>query len=115
MGYLGTVPKTGSKTPSVPNPILATAWTVEIRPDDGLPPADFEVYHIAITGPGGTFRVYLDDELYSVAVRGDINEYDPNNAIFVRRGQTIFFYWSTGSGSAPRVWIRCRQPEVGRI
>jgi hypothetical protein len=106
-GYLGQRAQTG--VTNLPSPRGSGLWVVRFTPRD-LYPDDFEVYHMAVTGPGGNFWVYVDDALYSVADRGDINEWDPAAPMFVRRGQQVFFYWSIGSGSAPTVWLYCQQP-----
>lgn len=106
--YLGHRRQTGFL--DAQNPRGAGFWTVRWRPQD-LYPGAFEVYHAALQGPGGNFWVYLDDVFYSAAVRGDINEYDPIHPMFVRAGQTISFYWSIGSGTAPTVTLFAQQPR----
>lgn len=106
-GYLGSRDAIGFLNPG--NPIASGAWSVRFTPAD-LYPADFVVYHIALLGPGGAFRVYLDDRFYSVAARGDVNEYDPVHPMFVRRGQTIWFHWAIATGSAPAVSLYARAP-----
>ncbi len=107
--YLGSRLAAGLADPN--NPRGAGFWTVEFRPQD-LPVDDFEVYHIALQGPGGNVWVYLDTTFYSAAARGDINEYDPNSPMYVRKGQSIFFYWSTAEGNAPTITLFCRTPDV---
>lgn len=107
MTYLGRRSATGAPDPS--NPLGAGCWSVKFGPAD-LYPADFEVYHIAVEGPGGTFRVYIDNAFYSPAARGDINEYDPVHPMYMRRGESILFYWSIATGSAPSVTIYSRTP-----
>lgn len=107
-GYLGSRAAAGSTT-LYASPRGAGLWTVRFGPRDLYPDA-FEVYHITLIGPGGDFWVYIDDALYSVADRGDINEWDPQHPMFVRPGQSISFYWSIGTGSAPTVWLYARQP-----
>lgn len=109
MTYLGHRSATGFLDPD--NIIAAGNYTVKFTSAD-LPPDDFEVFHIAITGPGGNFRVYLDTVFYSNTDRGDINEYDPKWAMYVRRGQTIFFYWSLAAGTVPTVSIFCKTPGM---
>lgn len=106
-GYLGSRSGTGFLNPE--NPIASGSWSVQFGPAD-LVPSDFEVYHIALLGPGGPFRVYLDSTFYSTSPRGDINEYDPTHPMYVRRGQTIWFHWQVATGSAPQVTIFARQP-----
>lgn len=112
MTNLGHRPATGFADPANPNG--SGCWTVRWRPDE-LPATDFEVYHAVILGPGGKFDVYLDDSIYSTGVRGDRNEYDPNNAMPVRKGQTIFFYWTISTGTRPTARIDLRTPTSGGI
>jgi len=110
-GYLGyrgasTVAKSAS------NRIAAGSWVATFLPAD-LYQEDYEIYHISVKGPAGFFDVYLDDTFYSTAVRSDRNEYDPKNPIYVRRGQTITFHFSSSSNPAPTVNIFARQPQQG--
>lgn len=107
MSYLGRRSKTGFLDPN--NPLGAGNWTAKFTPAD-LYPADFVVYHAALTGPGGTFRVFIDNAFYSTAARGDINEYDPVHPMYVRRGESILFYWTIATGAAPEVTIYARTP-----
>ena len=86
-------------------------WRTQVLPAD----TDFEVWHGALRGPGGQFLVYLDDQLYDVGENGAINAYEPNIAMYVRKGQEISMHWSIATGTAPMVWLYLRQPEVGRI
>lgn len=105
--YLGARPATGILDPN--NPYVPGAYTVTFGPDD-LYPDDFEIFHMALTGPGGRFLVYIDTQLYSASIRGDLNEYNPAFPMYVRRGQSIFFYWNLATGTAPRVWLYSRSP-----
>lgn len=114
MTYLGSRQATGYSDTSGQNPFGSGYWTARFRVEE-LPPEDFEMFHAAVRGPGGYFLVYIDTAFYSTADRGDINEFDPQQAMYVRRGQELFFYWSVPSsqGSAPQVWIYLRTPEIG--
>lgn len=77
---------------------------------------DFEIYHGSAEGPGGYFKVYLDQDFYGAGQNGIINEYNPRTAaMFVRKGQTITVVWSIGTGAAPTVRFWMRTPEVGRV
>jgi hypothetical protein len=87
-------------------------WTVRFRPDDLNIPGEFEVYHISLRGPGGFFDVYIDDAFYSTAIRGDRNEYDPTQPMILREGQTVYFYWTIATGTAPKVWVYCRTGAI---
>lgn len=96
------------------NRITAGCWVVTFLPQ-AMPSQDFEVWHGAAIGPGGYFLNYIDDTLYGVGENGRINEYAPPAAMYVRKGQTLTYHWSIATGAAPQVWLRFRQPEVGRL
>lgn len=102
-----------------PNKIVTGGWVVVFKPEDLPADPAFEMWHAAITGPGGYFLVYLDDYLYGVGANGQINEYAPaGSAMYVNKGQTITFHWSltpTTGPTAPVAYIYLRQPEVGRL
>lgn len=108
---LGTRIARGTADPS--NPQGAGFWTVSFTPRVLAIPMDFEVYHIALKGPiGSQFQIFLDSSFYDNVIRGDVNSWDPNQAMYVRRGQTIFFYWNTAAAPAPNVTIFCRQTSA---
>jgi hypothetical protein len=110
MGNLGNRSAQGVLDPL--NPKGVGFWTVKFDPKD-LPADQFEVYHIALTGPGGYFFVYIDTAFYSTSPRGDVNEYDPKQAMPVRPGQTIYFYWNNAIATPrPEVWIYLRTPQI---
>lgn len=100
---------------SAANRIASGNWLVTYTPEMLPRDATFEVWHGAVIGPGGYFRVYLDDALFGVGENGAINEYSPKQPMFVRKGQTITLHWSIATGTAPQCWLYFRQPEVGRI
>lgn len=106
-GYLGSRSAAGFLNSE--NPIGAGCWSVKFGPAD-LYPADFLVYHIALVGPGGPFRVFIDNIFYSASSRGDLNEYDPTHPMYVRRGESIWFHWIVSTGTAPAVTIYSRVP-----
>lgn len=111
MGYLGNRPKQGFLDPD--NKIAAGNWTVAFYPQDFQIPNDFEVYHIAVMGPAGSlFQVYVDSEFYDYVPHGDVNSWDPNNALYLHPGQIVYFYYSVSTGSAPFITLRCREPLV---
>lgn len=111
MGYLGFRSKDGAL--SADNPFFAGGWAVTFAPEDlGISETQFEIYHIAVEGPNQpscNLQLWLDTTFYSATVRGDINDYDPNQAIVVRSGQSVNFYWDTTSTPAPTVSIFLRQ------
>jgi hypothetical protein len=110
MGDLGTREAMGA-TGVQTNPFGSTCWTVSFTPGVlNIPLPSFEVYHMAIRGPSGSqFQIYLDTTFYSNVVRGDVNDWDPSQPMHVGSGRTIYFYWNTGTGSAPTATIYCRE------
>lgn len=108
-GQLGVRPATGIL--SADNRNVPGSWVVTFTPGEDLPAIDVEVWHIAVKGPPGNFDVYIDDAFYSTAVRSDRNEYDPKHPMYVRRGQTITFHFSSADTPAPQVWLYLRQPR----
>lgn len=112
MSDLGKLPRIG--VTSQLNRITPGGWVVFFRTQD-LPTADFEVWHGSARGPGGYALVYLDDALYGVLENGQINEYAPTIAMFVKDGQEISVHWSIATGTAPTVTLYFRTPEVGRL
>lgn len=108
VGYLGSRQAIGVL--SADNKNVAGGWVVTFKTQD-LYPTDFEVYHIAIKGPAGNMLVFIDENFYSAAPRTDVNEYDPKQPMFVRRGEGITFHLSSTATPAPKVWIYCRQPQ----
>lgn len=108
-GYLG---QRGASTVKLDaaNKYVAGSWVATFLSQD-LYPEDFEVWHIALLGPAGGFRVYIDDTYYSSDDRSDQNEYDPKNAMYVRAGQAISFHFKSASTPQPIVNIFARQPK----
>lgn len=111
MAYLGFRSKKGVLLAS--NPFSAGGWGVEFTPEDIHIQEQYEIFHIAVQGPNQpscNLQLWLDTIFYSTTVRGDINDYDPNQPISVRSGQSVNFYWDTTVNPAPMVTIFCRQP-----
>jgi hypothetical protein len=116
MGQLGDTVATGKLSTQqlfIPGTLL---WVCSF-PVDNLPrDQDFEVYHGSAEGPGGVFKVYLDDKFYGAGRNGTINEYNPrSSAMYVRKGQAITVVWSIGTGNPPTVRFWMRTPEVGKL
>lgn len=110
MADLGSRQLTG--TPDASNPLLAGGWTCAFTPRVLGIPEDFEIYHIAITGPAGSvMSVFIDTIFYSTTSRGDINEWDPNIPMYVQKGRTVYMYWNSALAPAPQATIFCRQPN----
>jgi len=102
-------------TAGKPNLYNATGWVVYFDADT-LPAAEsYEVWHGAARGPGGIFLVYIDTKFFDVGENGLINRYEPTQPMFLRKGQIPSFHWSINTGTAPKVWLYFREPEVGRI
>lgn len=98
------------------NPFFAGGWAVQFTPEDiSIQDNTFLIWHIAVQGPAApssNLQLWLDTIFYSTTVRGDANDYDPNQPIVVRSGQTVNFYWNTTVNPAPMVTIFLRQPGV---
>lgn len=111
--YLGNRSKTGAL--SAANPFSAGGWAVSFTPDDLRIRIPFEIFHIAVQGPAlpsCNLQLWIDTTFYSTAPRGDINDYDPNQPVPVRPGQTVNLYWDTTVTPAPKVSIFCREPSM---
>jgi hypothetical protein len=106
-GYLGS--RQGIGELSAANKNVPGAWVVTFKTQD-LYPIDFEIYHIAMRGPTGNLLVYIDESFYSAAPRTDVNEYDPKQPMFVRRGQEVSFHLSSVNEPVPQIWIYARLP-----
>lgn len=110
MTYLGSRDARGQKLVTT-NPFGAANWSVVFDPKTLSIPSGFDVWHISLTGPAAsTLRVFLDTTFFSNVARGDINDWDPNQVMFVRAGQTIYFYWDSAAAPAPAVTLFCRTP-----
>jgi hypothetical protein len=73
-------------------------WTVTFPPEliniNVLP--QFELYKLIVTGgaPGATFNVYRDLDQWDTAVYAVNNSWDPVNALPMRPGQYLYFFYS---------------------
>ncbi len=85
-------------------------WVVDFPPSliaSRLPL--IECYHIQISGPvGSTFQVLRNSDSWGASPNGWKNEWDPNQPLPLRSGDTLSFYWSTNVSPAPQVtiWLR---------
>ncbi len=105
MGYLGSRQARGAAG-DVTNPFGPTRWTVAFTPAVLSIPDDFLVYHIALSGPAPSqVQVFIGTVFYSYAARGDVNDWDPSQLMYVRKGETIFFYWNSGTAPVPVVTL----------
>lgn len=118
MGNLGNVEAIGRLvTPNLMTP-GTPLWTCTFQPQDLPRDTDYEAYHGTALGPGGFFFVYLDGKFYGAGQNGLFNEYNPVNAMYVRKGQQIDVVWSVGTntGTFPpvvRFWLRTPSPLAG--
>jgi hypothetical protein len=96
------------------NPFGNGFWKVEFTPEIfAFGANDFEIYHIFLTGPASShFVVYINTRPYSIAVRGDANEYDPKWPIAMRGGQSLIFYFDSAATPKPIIWVSCRTPSL---
>lgn len=95
------------------NPYGNGFWSIEFDPARfGFASNNFEVYHIALKGPAGSsFQVFTNTTFYSTSPRGDLNEWDPNQPLFMNAGQSLFFYWNSAAAPSPMVTVWCRTPK----
>lgn len=103
--YLGNTFKVGAVTQTIP---YAGNWAVVFNPADiPINNPTYECYRIVIKGgpPGSSFDVMVNNSLYDSVFPGDTNSWDPNNSMKLANGDTIGFYWNTGSSTAPTVWL----------
>ena len=88
-------------------------WTVTFDPATiSIQQNMFECYKMIVTGasPSATFSVYRDNVLWDLAVYGSANSWDPTNALFLRPGQYVYFFYSTPAtdGFMPSVTMHFR-------
>jgi hypothetical protein len=88
-------------------------WTVTFDPNLlNVQVTEFEVYKIVVTGAAtsATFNVYLDGQLWDTSVYATNNSWDPVQAMPVRAGQAIYFFYSSAAtdGDMPSItiWLR---------
>jgi hypothetical protein len=107
---LGDREATAVQDPS--NPLGAGFWTATFTPQNLATQQQCEVYHIVISGPAGSsFQIYRGTKFWDYVDRGDRNSWDPSQPMPVHPGDSVYFYWNTGSGTAPSVTLWLRQPQ----
>lgn len=110
MSYLGFRQSSGVLGNDGMNPYGNGNWVVTFdQADFAISTGEFEVYHIALTGPTGSqLQVWVDRTFYEITQHGDINSWDPNEPLHMNGGSTLYFYWNLGTSPAPlvTVWIR---------
>lgn len=95
--------------------MTAGGWVIKFTPEIMPSAPEYEIYHGAVTGPGGYFLVFLGTSLYGIGRNGSLNEYAPKIPMFVRKGQNVELHWSISTGTAPRCTFYFREPEVGLL
>jgi hypothetical protein len=86
-------------------------WTVEIGPKETHTQMPFyEVYKAVFRGAvGSTLTWYVEQMQWETRTAAN-DVWDPNQALLLRQGETMYFYWNTPhtQGPAPSVtvWMR---------
>lgn len=91
------------------NLIAAGNYTVQFASKDlNFTVVLAQVFHIAMNGPGGYVLIYINEDFWDCVSYGGINSWDPSEPMLLRPGDTLTFYWSVSTGSAPMVtiWLR---------
>lgn len=116
---LGSRQKQGTVDPMNPN--FAGGFTVAFLPSDlVVSVAEYELYHISLTGPAGSsFQIYVNQVFYDNVLHGDVNSWNPPQPMILRPGDSVNFYWSTATAPPPLVSIFLRfdpqaQPFAGQ-
>lgn len=108
---LGSADATGVISPA--GQLNAGHWTVTFDPATiGISAPLFDCYHIVIQGPAGSsFQIFIGSRFYDNVSPGDTNSWDPNQPMHLQQGDHVYYYWNTGSGSAPRVTMWFQEPS----
>lgn len=111
---LGSRQATGVLDNTGTNPFGNGFWCVTFDPAIlSVSTGEFEIYHIALNGPlGSYFRVYIDRTFYDNNQHGDVNSWDPNNAMELNGGETVYFYFNSSQAPAPTITLWLRQPPI---
>lgn len=86
-------------------------WTVIFDPPtiniNVLP--QFEMYKITVQNgaPGATFNIYRDLVLWDLSVYAPLNSWDPTNALILRPGQYLYFFYSDLASDGFQPFITC--------
>lgn len=77
----------------------------------------FELHHLVIQNgpPGSSFTWYLNNQFYDVTPNGDINSWDPNQALELTPGDELTFTWNKSTGTAPTVTVFLRYDPLAQI
>lgn len=96
------------------NPYGNGFWAVEFTPAIfAFSSIDFVITHIYLEGPANSqFRMYVNARPYSTSSRGDANEWDPNNPLYMHGGESLIFYFNSAGTPQPLVVVTCETPRV---
>lgn len=87
-------------------------WTITADPAAlKFKVAQAEIYQITIDGPvGSSFSLYRNTHLWNYVQQGWKNAWDPYNPLYLRTGDTVFFYWTAPITQTPvptaKLWLR---------
>jgi hypothetical protein len=100
-----------------PNPYGTGMWLVRFSPQDfAVSTGAFENYHMALTGPKGSLiQIWIDRNFYDITSHGDLNSWDPNEAMMLSGGNTVSLYWNTAAAPQPLVTMWIRQAMGGLL
>ena len=90
-------------------------WTAVFTPQViGIQLPNFECYHIVVDGgpAGSKFTVTIGTRLYSSVTPGFDTEWDPSQTMKLESGDTVYFYWNSGTGTAPTVYMYFQESEL---
>lgn len=88
-------------------------WTVTFDPNlINVNVPNFELYKIIVKGSSATatFDVFVDIGQWDTAVYGVHNSWDPTQVLYLKPGNTVYFFYSSASsdGNQPLItaWFR---------
>jgi hypothetical protein len=93
------------------NRFLLGGWTASATPDKlNSKVGQAEVYQITVMGGpvGSSFLLYRNNQLWNTVAQGWNNNWDPFNPLYIRQGDSLFFYWNSAALPAPvvSIWMR---------
>lgn len=97
------------------NPYGAGNWTVTFTPVElNSKVGQAELYQANVSGTdgigpvGSSFQLFRNKRLWNTVFQGWANNYDPVNPMYIRKDDTVFFYWNVSVAPAPVVvcWLR---------
>jgi len=78
-------------------------WTIVFDPQTlNCKVAQAEVHQITIDGPiGSGMSLWRNQQPWNQVVQGWANNYDPTNPLYIRPGDSLFFFWHAAAG----IWL----------